>query len=144
MADIKYHALQHHNRTRKWLFDDIEKWLSNSLDRSRNRVKICLITGNPGMGKSVFASKFCTFVKEKSVLAACFFFQHHKARRHNPNVLVKTLVHQMCNNIPCYKEKIEDILNEKSMLLMKAVYLFTYLILEPLHELQDTRDQKSL
>ena len=94
------------------------------------------------MGKSVFASKFCTFAYEKNMLAACFFFQHHKARRNNPNVLVKTLTHQLCNNIPCYKERIEDILKEKSILQMKAVDLFTCLIVEPLHELQGAQDQK--
>jgi len=84
------------------------------INRKRNQVKICLITGNPGMGKSVFASKFCTLAYEKQTLAGCFFFQHHKARRNNPIVLVKTLAYQLCNNIPCYKEKIEDILDEKA------------------------------
>ena len=94
------------------------------------------------MGKSVFASKFCTLAYEKNTLAACFFFQHHKARRNNPIVLVKTLTHQLCTNIPCYKPMVEDILKEKSILQMKAVDLFTYLIVEPLHELQGVQDQK--
>ena len=96
------------------------------------------------MGKSVFASKFCTLANERKLLAACFFFQHHQARRNNPNVLVKTLVYQLCSNISCYKEKIKGILDKKSMLLMKAVDLFTYLILEPLHELPGTQDQKKI
>ena len=103
---------------------------------------MCLITGNPGMGKSVFASKFCTFAYEKEILAACFFFQHHKARRNNPTALVKTLAYQLCSNIPQYKEKIQNSLNEKSILQMKSVDLFTYLILEPLHQLQRAQDQK--
>ena len=37
---------------------------------------------------------------------------------------------------------VEDILKEKSILQMKAVDLFTYLIVEPLHELQGVQDQK--
>ena len=94
------------------------------------------------MGKSVFASKLCTFAYKKEILAACFFFQHHKARRNNPNVLVKTLAYQLCGSIPHYKEKIQDVLDEKSILQMKAVDLFTYLILEPLHQLQGGQDQK--
>lgn len=94
------------------------------------------------MGKSVFASKFCTLAYEKNTLAACFFFQHHKARRNNPIVLVKTLTHQLCTNIPCYKQMVEDILKEKSILQMKAVDLFTYLIVEPLHEVQGVQDHK--
>ena len=73
MADIKYHALQHHNGTRKWLFDDIEKWLSNSSDRSRNRVKICLITGNPGMGKSVLLPNSAPLLKRKVCLLLFLF-----------------------------------------------------------------------
>ena len=77
---------------------------------------MCLITGNPGMGKSVFVSKFCTFASEKKMLAACFFFQHHKARRNNPNVLVKTLAYQLCSNIPCYKEKVKGTFEEKSIM----------------------------
>lgn len=94
------------------------------------------------MGKSVFVSKFCTIAYERKELAACFFFQHHIARRSNPSVLVKTLAHQLCKNIPGYKEMIEDIVDEKSILQMKAVDLFTYLIIEPLHELQGLQDQK--
>lgn len=48
----------------------------------------------------------------------------------------------MCNSIPCYKEKMEYLLDEKSILQMNAVELFTYLIMEPLHELEEAQDQK--
>ena len=143
-AEINYYVLQHHTGTRKWLFDKIEQWLSKSSNRNSKQVKICLITGNPGMAKSVFASKFCTLANERRILAACFFIQHHQARSNNSNVLVKTLVYQLFSNISCYKEKIKGILDKKSMLQMKAVDLFTHLILEPLHELPGTQDQKKI
>ena len=85
------------------------------------------------MGKSVLASQLCTVASAKEVLAACFFFQHHKARRNNPKILVQTLAHQLCFSIPQFKDKIERYLNEETIVQMNVFELFTDLVLEPLH-----------
>ena len=138
-ADVKYYAKQHHSETRQWLLDNIEQWRIQS---TTDKVKICLITGNPGMGKSVLASVLCTMASGKEVLGACFFFQHHKARRNNPKCLVQTLAYQFCFKFPQYKEAIEKHLTEENMAEMSASELFTDLILEPLHNLQDVTERK--
>ena len=132
-ADVKYYAKQYHSETRKWLFEDIDQWHSQSVN---NKVKICLVTGNPGMGKSVVASKFCTIASGRGILAACFFFQHHKIRRNNPKTLIHTLAYQLCFQFPTYKDLIAQHLNEETLVQMNTSELFTDLILEPLHKLQ--------
>jgi len=141
-ADIKYYTQQHHTGTRQWLFDDLEQWLTQPSPRNVNQAKICIITGNPGMGKSVLAAKLCTTASDRGNLAACFFFQHHKSRRSNPSVLVKTVVSQLCKSVPSCKKIIEDALDKDSMAQIKPVDLFTNLILEPLHQMKETEDQK--
>lgn len=139
IADVKYYAKQHYPETRKWLFEDIEHWRTQS---TTNKVKICLITGNLGMGKSVLASKLSTIASARGILAACFFFQHYKARRNNPKALVQTLVHQFCFQIPGYKKAIENYLHEENLLQMSASELFTDLILGPLHKLDSISERK--
>ena len=134
-ADVKYHAKEYHCETRKWL---IEQWRT----QSTAKVKLSLVTGNPGMGKSVLASQLCTIANGKGVLAACFFFQHHKARRNNPKILVQTLAYQFCFAIPQYKDQIENYLIEEELLQMNVFELFTDLVLKPLHNVQDVSEQK--
>jgi WD40 repeat protein len=137
-ADVKYHAKEYHCETRKWLFDAIEQWRT----QSTAKVKLSLVTGNPGMGKSVLASQLCTIANGKGVLAACFFFQHHKARRNNPKILVQTLAYQLCFANPQYKDQIENYLIEEELLQMNVFELFTDLVLKPLHNVQDVSEQK--
>lgn len=142
-ADIKYYAPQHHAGTRKWLFGDIEQWLTQpSPPRNMSQAKVCIVTGNPGMGKTVLAAKLCATAIDKGNLAACFFFQHHKSRRSNPNVLVKTLAYQLCKSVPQCRKIIENALADKDLVQIKLIDLFTDLILEPLHQLPDPQDQK--
>jgi len=67
-SDISYYAETHHPATREWLFSEVNKWHQHIVtDRNRNIPNICLVTGNPGMGKSVVAAKLCTMGEEKRI-----------------------------------------------------------------------------
>lgn len=136
-AEIYYYNNHHHPKTRQWILDDLNKWKSSSYDRN---AKVCLITGDPGMGKSVLAGKLCILEQQQSTLAGCFFFQHQKMRRNSPEKLVHTLAYQFCENIPHYLENIVDQVQGDDVSSMKTAELFTVLIVEPLHKLD--RSQK--
>lgn len=88
------------------------------------------------MGKSVIAAKLCRFHSDKGTLAGCFFFQHHKARRSTPRMLIQTLAYHFCSSIPEYREIIKDVLVDTDIQEMNCVDLFTCLILEPLSQLR--------
>lgn len=115
------------------MLDAIEQWHM----QSSTRVLLSLIIGNPGMGKSVLASQLCTMASQNGILAACFFFQHHKIKRNNARALVQTLAYQLCLSIPNYKYQIEKYLNEETLFQMNVFELFTDLVLEPLHKIPD-------
>ena len=138
-ADVRYHVKQYHSDTRQWLLDDIENWRVQSATK---KVKLCLVTGNPGMGKSVLASQLCTVASGREALAACFFFQHHKTRRNNPKTLVQTLAYQFCFEFSQYKELIDKHLSEDFITRMNACELFTDLVLEPLHKITGISERK--
>ena len=135
---MKYHAKEYHCETRKWLLDEIEQWRIEST----TKVRLSLVTGNPGMGKSVLTSQLCTIASGKGILAACFFFQHHKMKRNNPRILVQTLAYQLCFAIPGYKEEIEKCLIEEEIMQMNIFELFTELVLTPLNNTGHVSEQK--
>ena len=87
------------------------------------------------MGKSVVAAKLCMMGKEAGILAGCFFFQHYKARRNTPKMLVQSLSYCFISSIVGYLAKIEALLLQIDLSRESASELFTYLILEPLHQL---------
>ena len=135
-SDIRYYAEKYHPGTREWLFGEVNKWHEHTAtDTNRNIPNICLVTGNPGMGKSVIAAKLCTMGEEKRILAGCFFFQHNKTRRSTPKMLVQTLTYQFSSVFPEFQEMAADALTEMKVNSASAIDLFTVLILEPLHQL---------
>ena len=140
-GEIKYYAKFHHPGTRQWILDEIYKWKDSDSDLN---AKVCLITGDPGMGKSVLAAKLCTLEEKRSMLAGCFFFQHQKKRRNNPEKLVHTLAYQFCISIPNYLDMIIDQVNDSDFTSMNTSELFTVLILEPLHKLAENQQCMSV
>ena len=111
---------------------------------SEDKAKVCLITGDPGMGKSVLAAKLCALEEKQGLLAGCFFFQHQKKRRNNPAKLVHTLAYQLSKSIPLYLEMIIDQVNDDDFTTMNTSELFTVLILEPLHKLAECQQRMSV
>ena len=99
---------------------------------NKNQPNMCLVSANPGMGKSVLAAKLCTIYKQDLVLAGSFFFQHHLGRRSNPKMLIQTLCHQFQSSIPGYSKLIEKELVQLDPESLSASELFSYLIKEPL------------
>ena len=133
-SDISYHSEKCHAGTRRWLFDDVASWKERVLS-NRNQPNMCLISANPGMGKSVLAAKLCANYKLEGTLAGCFFFQHHLGRRSNPKMLIQTLCYQFQSTIEGYSSLIEDELAKIDLEASTTFELFSYLIKEPLSRL---------
>ena len=129
-SDISYYNDKYHDGTRQWIFDEVSVWLQQP-PSNKNQPSICLISGNPGMGKSVIAAKLSSSYKFSKQLAGCFFFQHHMGRRSNPKALVQSLCYQFLSTIDGYSALIEEF--DPSVL--NLFELFSYLIKEPLHRL---------
>ncbi len=140
-SDISYYSDKYHVGTRQWLLDDISSWKKKVLS-NRNQPNMCIISGNPGMGKSVLAARLCFTYKKDDALAGCFFFQHHLGRRSNPKMLVHSLCHQFQSTIEGYSELIEEEVAKIDLDSLTIFELFSYLIKEPLSCLCSTRDVK--
>ncbi len=130
-SDISNYCIEYHAGTRQWLFDDIALWKQKVLS-NRNQPNMCLISANPGMGKSVLAAKLCIIYKEDSSLAGCFFFQHHLGRRSNPKIFIQSLCNQFQSTIPGYSKLIENDIAKLDPEPLSVFELFSYLIKEPL------------
>lgn len=134
-SDIAYYSDQYHAGTRQWLLDDISLWKKKVL-ANRNQPNMCIISGNPGMGKSVLAAKLCV----DSNLAGCFFFQHHVGRQSNPKMLIHSLCHQFQSTVEGYSELFEEEMAKIDPETLTIFELFSYLIKEPLSCLPSSRD----
>lgn len=139
-SDITYYNDQYHAGTRQWLLDEILSWIIQP-PRNFNQPNFCMIVSNPGMGKSVVASKVLSLVRESGILAGWFFFQHHMGRRSNPRMLVQTLCHQMMSTINGYSALIEEDLADMDIASHTLFEVFAYLIREPLYRLPLEHDR---
>ena len=133
-SDIIYLNGQYHEGTRQWLFDHVLSLLKKSMP-STTDTKILLITGNPGMGKSVIAAKLMSIFKLDSKIAGWFFFQHHMGRRSNCKMLVQSLCHQMMSTVSGFSAQVEEHCSDIDPSSLSPLELFACLIREPLHYL---------
>ena len=134
--DIRYHSERYLEGTREPIFIKVNSWLD---DRSSpNRVMV--ISGNAGMGKSVFAAEMCKRMQETGRLSGSHFCQHNKARRRNAKVMLQSLAQHMSCCLPEYKKALVKQLATnlgKSMNEIEVGDLFEVLFEEPLNVLSD-------
>ena len=134
--DIRYHSERYLEGTREPIFLKVNSWLD---DRSSpNRVMV--ISGNAGMGKSVFAAEMCKTIQETGRLSGSHFYQHNKARRRDPKVMLHSLAQHMSCCLPEYKKALVEQLSTnlgKSINELEVGDLFELLFEEPLSGLSD-------
>ena len=136
--DIRYYSERYLEGTREPIFVKVNSWLD---DRSSpNRVMV--ISGNAGMGKSVFAAEMCKRMQETGRLSGSHFCQHNKARRRDPKVMLHSLAQHMSCCLPEYKKALVEQLSTnlgKSIKELEVGDLFELLFEEPLSGLSDPR-----
>ena len=105
--DVKYHAERYQEGTRASLFTEVENWLEDMT--SKNRVMV--ISGYPGMGKSVVSAVVCRRLMEVGRLSGCHFCRHNKARQRSPKVMLQSLACQLSESMNEYRDFLVDVLS---------------------------------
>ena len=135
-GDIEYHANKFQEGTREWIFKSIEKWLD---DRSSPH-RAMVISGNPGMGKTVISAVVSQRIKKAGRLSGIHFCQHDDSRYRDPRLMLQSLACHLCQAMPSYKDTLEEQLSRnlgKDLNNMGVEELFALLFKEPLSTVQD-------
>ena len=98
-GDINFYSSRYHPDTRQWIFEAFELWFNNKDSDS----KVFLVTGNPGMGKSVIAGVICKQLQRAHCLGGAFFCQHGNLRCRSARFLIQSIAHGLCEVLPEYK-----------------------------------------
>ena len=135
-GDIEYHAKKFQEGTREWIFKRIEGWLD---DRSLPH-KVMVISGNPGMGKTVVSAVVSQRMQKAGRLSGSHFCQHNNSRYRDPRLMLQSLACHLCQAMPSYKDALEEQLSRnlgKDLNSMGVEELFALLFKEPLSTVQD-------
>lgn len=109
---------------RKWLFKNIDDWLSKK-DSSR----ILMITGNPGSGKTAIASWLCENCKYIEAFHLC---QQGHSDKSDPRRAVTSIVYQLSTQFPEYLERLKSLNLKRLIEESNAKTIFDSLIIQPL------------
>ncbi len=133
---FEYHAERYQEGTRVSFFERVAEWLD---DRSSSN-RVMVISGNAGMGKSVFSAVVCKKMQEANRLSGSHFCQHDKARYRNGKVMLQSLACQLSDSLPEYKNALVKTLPRNlgvEVNNMEVKDLFEVLFEEPLSKLKD-------
>tara|TARA_R100000900_G_scaffold9669_2_gene9279 strand:+ start:279076 stop:283374 length:4299 start_codon:yes stop_codon:yes gene_type:complete len=117
-------ALQHDFTGRKWLVDEIDQWLGD-----KDGDAVCLITGDPGAGKS---AALAHLAHKLSNVAAIHFCRSVDSQTTDPERFIKSLAAQLATQLPDYAEALEGVLHDPDLFNEKPDALFKNLIINPL------------
>ena len=123
-------AERYHPDTRKWLFEDFNKWFEDPGDS-----RAYFLLGDAGVGKSVLAAVLAHQKRNAGNLAAAYFCRHNDATRNNPRYLLGTIACQLCKCNEQYTSLVGGEVGIRNSLGNSALgvqELFTKLLQEPL------------
>ena len=134
--DIELHAKKFQEGTREWIFKSIEDWLDDQSSPHR----VMVISGNPGMGKTVVSAVVSQRMQSAGRLSGSHFCQHDNSRYRDPRLMLQSLACHLCQAIPNYKDALVEKLSRnlgKDLNNMDVKELFALLFKEPLSTVQD-------
>ena len=135
-GDIEFHAKKFQEGTREWIFKSIEDWLD---DRSSPH-RAMVISGNPGMGKTVISAVVSQRIQKAGRLSGSHFCQHDDSRYRDPRLMLQSLACHLCQAMPSYKDTLVEQLSRnmgEGLKNMGVEELFALLFKEPLSTVQD-------
>ena len=135
-GDIELHANKFQEGTREWIFKSIKDWLD---DRSSPH-RVMVISGNPGMGKTVISAVVSQRMQKDERLSGSHFCQHDNSRYRDPRLMLQSLACHLCQAMPSYKDTLVEQLSRnlgKDLNNMGVEELFALLFKEPLSTVQD-------
>ncbi len=136
LKNVTHHAKRYVEGTRLSIFAKVQSWLDDT--SSMNRVMV--ISGTPGMGKSVVAAAMCQKMLQAGRLAGSHFCQHDRTRHRNPKVMLQSLASHLADFLPDYKKALVEKLSRNlgvEINDMEVMDLFELLLEEPLTSLYD-------
>ena len=135
-GDIEFHANKFQEGTREWIFKSIEDWLDDRASPHR----VMVISGNPGMGKTVISAVVSQRMQRVGRLSGSHFCQHNNSRYRDPRLMLQSLACHLCQAMPSYKDTLVEQLSRnlgKDLNNMGVEELFALLFKEPLSTVQD-------
>ena len=135
-GDIEFHGKKFQEGTREWIFKSIEDWLD---DRSSPH-RAMVISGNPGMGKTVISAVVSQRMQKAGRLSGSHFCQHNNSRYRDPRLMLQSLACHLCQAMPSYKDTLVEQLSRnlgEGLKSMGVEELFALLFKEPLSTVQD-------
>ena len=137
-GDVDFHSRRWHPGTREWIFSEVDEWLNSNTSGSR----VLVITGSPGMGKTVIAAQLSKRMERSGNLAAFHFCHHGNSRHNNPKLMLQSLACSLCDVLPEYKQALAQQLLynvglDFSLDEMTVEELFTLLLQEPLNAISE-------
>ena len=135
-GDIEFHANKFQEGTREWIFKSIENWLDDRASPHR----VMVISGNPGMGKTVISAVVSQRMQKAGRLSGSHFCQHNNSRYRDPRLMLQSLACHLCQAMPNYKDALVEQLSRnlgKDLNNMGVKELFALLFKEPLSTVQD-------
>ena len=135
-GDIDFHAKKFQEGTREWIFKSIEDWLDDRASPHR----VMVISGNPGMGKTVISAVVSQRMQKVGRLSGSHFCQHNNSRYRDPRLMLQSLACHLCQAMPNYKNALVEQLSRnlgKDLNNMGVEELFALLFKEPLSTVQD-------
>ena len=135
-GDIEFHEKKFQEGTREWIFKSIEDWLDDQSSPHR----VMVISGNPGMGKTVVSAVVSQRMQSAGRLSGSHFCQHDNSRYRDPRLMLQSLACHLCQAIPNYKDALVEQLSRnlgKDLKNMDVKELFALLFKEPLSTVQD-------
>ena len=135
-GDIEFHTNKFQGGTREWIFKSIEDWLDDRASPHR----VMVISGNPGMGKTVVSALVSQRMQKAGRLSGSHFCQHNNSRYRDPRLMLQSLACHLCQAMPSYKDAVVEQLSRnlgKDLNSMGAEELFALLFKEPLSKVQD-------
>ncbi|CAH3180679.1 unnamed protein product [Porites lobata] len=135
-GDIDFHAKKFQEGTREWIFKSIRDWLDDRASPHR----VMVISGNPGMGKTVISAVVSQRMQIAGRLSGSHFCQHDDSRYRDPRLMLQSLACHLCQAMPNYKDALVEQLSRnlgKDLNNMGVKELFALLFKEPLSTVQD-------
>ena len=126
--DSKFHRLiQKRFFGRRWLTEKIEEWLND-----KNSEQICILYGDPGIGKSLFAAHYAHF---NSKVIASVFCEYNRSVFNKASSVIQTLAYLIACKMPSYRQSLAEILSKGLPIGdMDSKTLFKSLLSVPLSE----------
>lgn len=115
---------------RTWLREKVDTWLDDPQGES-----VCIIYGDPGVGKSAFAANYAHY---NGRVAAAIFCENGHNKLNSPEAVVETLAYYLACRLEDYREYLADLLESRGPgEALGADELFEVLLATPLASLID-------